>query len=80
MSLNIRAVGTNMTELSLGDKDATVIFFSYSTPVAYTKVRTGESFKTSKKFSQTTTKHINKFLAGYPAEEVSQEHIEGLLA
>jgi hypothetical protein len=76
--MNITPCGTNHTQVSTGKF---VIFVSYQTPVAYYDRTLDKTFKTSKKWSNTTTRHLNKWLAGFPssASEVSQETIDALL-
>tara|TARA_S200002703_G_scaffold121150_1_gene106998 strand:+ start:178 stop:411 length:234 start_codon:yes stop_codon:yes gene_type:complete len=73
--MKIKSVGSNMTELQL--KDAHVLF-SYETPVAACIF--GEGFvRTSQWYSQTTTRHINKWLDGVDAPEVPQSVIDALM-
>ena len=72
--MNIKPLGSNQTELEI--KGARVLF-SYSTPVACESV--GKRYKTDKKWSQTTSRHINAWLSGAEAEEVPQEFFENLL-
>lgn len=71
-----RKVGTNQTEIRMGDK---IMFFSYETIVG---LRIGEEvYYTEKKFSKTTSTHLNKWLASvYPlaAKPVCQEELERL--
>ena len=67
--MKLKQIGANQTELIL--EDGSQVFFSYETPVA---VRT-ESMHcgqnqtrvcvTTTKYSQTTSKHINKWVANY---------------
>ena len=56
--MRIKPIASNMTELSLND--GTLVLFSYQTPVASFD-RHGVSI-TNKKWSNTTTRHINKWL------------------
>lgn len=72
--VKINPLKSNMTELHLGDK---TILFSYSTPVA-AHVEGEGYYKTNKKFSVTTTKHINQWLDGAHAKSVDQEDIEAM--
>jgi len=72
--MNIKQLGSNQTELEI--KGARVLF-SYSTPVACESV--GKWYRTSKKWSNTTTRHINSWLEGAEAEAVPQEFFENLL-
>ena len=72
MKLNV--IAKNQTELTGKDK---IIFFSYNAPVvAYIN---GFWYKTNKKFSATTTRHINQYLAGQPAELKDQEFFNNLI-
>lgn len=75
-ALELRPVGSNMTEV---ETDNVVVLFSYSTPVAYMDKASGQCFRTLEQFSTTTSRHINKWLEGRPAEEVDQSQIEGLV-
>jgi hypothetical protein len=76
MALSIKPVGSNMTELHFSGG---VVLFSYRTPVACYLSGTMETFKTAKKWSVTTSKHINKWLDGVTAEEKPQEFFDGLV-
>ena len=63
--MELKQIGSNQTTLTLQiqtskGKDFTVLF-SYSTPVA-AQLPDGSYVQTAKKWSQTTTKHINKWL------------------
>lgn len=71
----ISPVGSNMTVLHGKKYD---VLFSYETPVAAKDIKTGEVFKTSKKWSATTSKHISKWLAGEKASEKPQEFFDDL--
>ena len=62
--MKISNVGSNMTELSTNS--GAVILFSYSTPVA-AMLPSGQYIKTDKKYSATTTRHVNKWLQGVSA-------------
>ena len=55
--MKLKTIQANMTELTLND--GTQVLFSYQTPVASCK--DGQFYKTEKKWSNTTTKHINKW-------------------
>ena len=52
--------GNNETEITNGKTPCESVFFSYSTPVAGLDDK--GFFKTSHKYSMTTTNHINKWL------------------
>ena len=75
VQMKLKQIGSNMTELDLG---LVQVFFSYETPVA-ARTDTGALFRTSTKYSVTTTKHINKWLQGMPAVEVPQAVISNLV-
>jgi hypothetical protein len=64
-----------MTEVRYGAK---YVLFSYQTPVAYSD-ESGACFRTNKKYSNTTSKHISKWLNGRQAIEVSQDTIDQLV-
>jgi hypothetical protein len=73
--LNLKKVGSNMTELEVGN---TSILFSYQTPVAGWDDQ--GAFRSSDWFSPTTTKHINKYLGGKDiGRVVDQKYIENLV-
>jgi hypothetical protein len=69
--IRAKSIGSNMIEVRHGDN---LFLISYNTPVAaFVK---GEFYRTTTKFSRTTSKHINKWLDGAFAREVSQGVIE----
>ena len=72
--MNINVIGSNQTELHLDNGD--IVFFSYNTPVA---ARTDSGIiKTSTKWSNTTSKHINKW--GWSGgKEVEQSVLDSLV-
>ena len=78
--MKLKQLGPNMTELRFTDH---LILFSYETPVAGWHDRL---FKTKKKYSRTTTKHINKYFRDewdvnpLSVEEVSQDYIDSLVS
>lgn len=67
--------GSNTTELQLNN--GITVLFSYNTPVACID-SFGNIYKTNKKFSSTTSKHINAF-AGKTAEEKDQAYFDELV-
>jgi len=74
--LNIKNIGSNMSELEVGGKS---ILFSYQTPVAGWDDQ--GAFRSEDFFSVTTSKHINKYLGGKDTgRKVPQSYIEGLVA
>ena len=73
--MKLNNLGNNQAELSINSVGT--VLFSYNTPVA---VRTPEGiFKTSKKWSNTTSKHINTWLDGAEAEQKPQEFFDNLI-
>lgn len=72
--MKLAKLGNNETEVQINN-DVTV-FFSYNTPVA--AHISGEGYyRTSKKWSVTTSKHINKWIDG-PAVERDQSFFDTL--
>ena len=74
--MQLTPIATNQTQLNLND--GTEIFFSYKTPVA-ARLSTYRYIRTATKWSQTTTRHINKWLEGVTAETVDQEILNNLV-
>jgi hypothetical protein len=74
--MKIKNVGSNMTELHTNE--GAVILFSYETPVA-AQLAQGGFVRTSKKWSVTTSKHINKWLDGINADLVEQAELDALV-
>jgi len=70
--MNLLNLGNNKTELTI---NGVKVLFSYNTPVACWK--NGEFFKTSKKWSNTTSKHINSWV--HLATEKPQEFFNDLV-
>jgi hypothetical protein len=62
--MKLRPIASNMTELESGDK---TVLFSYQTPVACHIAGEGY-YRTSKRWSVTTSKHIGKWLAANRAQ------------
>ena len=59
--MKIKLLGANQTEVQLSDHYETQIFFSYEQAVC---VRTANGcFVTTEKYSRTTSKHINNWVA-----------------
>lgn len=74
--MKLKSFGANRTEVDLGN--GLTVFFSYKTPVAFFREGLGY-FKTSTKWSVTTSKHINQWLDGVRAKECTQEYIDNLV-
>ena len=71
--MKLTPFGPNQTQITSGNK---TVFFSYQTPCA-ARID-GNFYRTSKKFSVTTSKHINKWLDGANAEEKDQSFFDSL--
>ena len=74
-TMKLTPIKANMTEVEIGDK---TVLFSYKTPVAYHLMGHGY-IKTNKKWSTTTTRHINQWLNGNNADEVDQNILDNLI-
>ncbi len=74
MKLTPIAANRNVISYNNGSE----VFFSYSTPVAGYHPDKGY-LRTEQWYSQTTTKHINKYLGDIPFHTVSQETINNLV-
>lgn len=70
--MQLNPIAPNQIELRVGNK---TVFFSYKTPVVVV-FDNGSVYRTNKKWSVTTSKHINKYLEGRKAELVEQAQIE----
>ena len=73
--MRAKVIGSNMAEISIADW---TILISYETPVAANH-RVRGFYRTSEKFSSTTTRHINKWLDGVRAKIVDQDFFDTLL-
>jgi hypothetical protein len=77
--MELTPIKANCTELNLSNY---IVLFSYKTPVAYFDKKIGEYYKTSTKWSRTTSKHITQWLAGKYAnepKEVPQDVLDSLV-
>jgi len=81
--MNLKPIKQNMTEVNVGTKS---ILFSYKTPVACFDYSEGAGhgvyYKTSKKWSRTTTRHINQWIPDsgeVSIQEKDQEWFDNLL-
>ena len=73
--MQLTPIASNMTEVETSEAR---ILFSYRTPVAAYVF--GEGFvRTEKWGSVTTSRHINKWLDGGTAKEVSQTYLDNLV-
>ena len=76
--MQLTPLASNMTEV---ETDLGRVLFSYRTPVAaYVYGEMGGHFvRTEKWWSVTTSRHINKWLDGGTAKEVSQTYLDNLV-
>ena len=58
--MKLNPIGANQAELVLNN--GTKVLFSFQTPVATVSCAGGLAFYTEKKFSKTTSRHINQWL------------------
>ena len=73
--MQLTPIASNMTEIETSEAR---ILFSYRTPVAAYVF--GEGYvRTEKWWSVTTSRHINKWLDGGTAKEVSQTYLDNLV-
>jgi hypothetical protein len=71
--MKLEPLSGNKNQITLAD--GTQVLFSYQTPVACW--RDGAFYKTSKKWSNTTTRHINSWV--HLATEKPQEYFDNLI-
>jgi hypothetical protein len=75
--MKIRHIGSNVREIET--ITGNVVLFSYNTPVAAC-LNDGRGFiRTSRRWSTTISKHINKWLDGAKAVEVDQDILNKLV-
>lgn len=72
--MKLTNIASNMSEVEFGRH---TVLFSYQTPVAALVM--GELYQTENKFSQTTSKHISKWLAGREAKFKPQSFFNDLV-
>ena len=75
--MKLHSFANNRTVL-IFNGGTTEVFFSYETPVAGYSDKLGY-VKTDEWYSQTTTRHINKYIDGRKHKVVSQSTINDLL-
>jgi hypothetical protein len=75
--LKLRPIASNMNLIDTPDY---LVLFSYATPVACYDKHNLDYYRTSKKWSMTTSRHINKWLDGVQAIEQPQEYFDNLLS
>jgi len=77
--MKLKQIGANQTEVQLSDHYETQIFFSYEQAVC---VRNEDGcFVTTQKYSQTTSRHINNWVANLSniIKMVPQSEIDNLV-
>lgn len=87
--MKLKAIAANMTELTVKNQNIDgKLFFSYNTPVAFIGFNSDGlalAYKTEKKWSATTSRHISKWarLHGFsednPLVGVEQSWLDGLI-
>lgn len=72
--MKVKAIGSNRTEVHT---NRGIVLVSYETPVA--ALYDGEFYRTAKRWSVTTTRHINAWLDGREAQERDQAWFDELI-
>ena len=75
ITLRAQSIGSNQLEIQHGENRYLV---SYKTPVAV-YIKNAGYFRTTTKFSRTTSKHINKWLNGAAAGDIPQNVLEDMM-
>ena len=74
--MKLTQIGSNQTEITTARGNR--VLYSYETPVAAWTEQ--GAFRTSTKYSVTTSKHINAYLGGKDVgKEVDQDWLDGLV-
>lgn len=73
--MDLKKLGNNETQVS---QNGYLVLYSYSTPVAVRHLASNQEWKTSKKWSSTTSKHINKWCS-HNAVSVTQQTLEAII-
>lgn len=72
----IKKLGNNQTQVTF--PHGLIVLYSYDTPVAIRHHASGKEYKTSKKWSRTTSKHINSW-CNPSAREIPQDAINEII-
>ena len=72
--MKLTPIAANRNVISYND--GTEVFFSYETPVAVYDSESCNYLRTSKKFSTTTSRHLNKWCGDLEVKIVDQNVIE----
>ena len=75
--MKLKKISLNETEILLNEKTPVIVFFSYNTPVA-AKVGV-KYYRTEEKHSQTTSRHLNRWLEDVKCELRPQSWFENRL-
>lgn len=75
IALRATSIGSNQLEIQHGEN---LYLVSYQTPVAV-YIKNAGYFRTTTKFSRTTSKHINKWLNGATAGDIPQNVLEDMM-
>tara|TARA_B100001989_G_scaffold121467_1_gene85611 strand:+ start:458 stop:688 length:231 start_codon:yes stop_codon:yes gene_type:complete len=73
--MQLQRLGYNQTQITLADGHQ--VFFSYETPVA-ARTPDYKYYRTDRKWSVTTSRHINKWLEGVKATTMPQQFFDTL--
>ena len=73
--MKVKQIGSNQTEIIMNNGNH--VLFSYETPVAVSTVN--GMYVTETKYSNTTTRHINKRCACIDRNMLSQTELENLI-
>ena len=76
-ALKLKPLASNMNLIDTNDY---LVLFSYATPVACYDKNTLDYYRTAKRWSMTTSRHINKWLDGVQAKEMPQNYFDNLLS
>jgi hypothetical protein len=75
IALRAFSIGSNQLEVQHGENR---FLISYKTPVAV-YIKNAGYYRTTTKFSRTTSKHINKWLDGASAGDIPQNVLEDMM-
>lgn len=74
--MKLTKLGANCTQVHVSS--GLLVLYSYDTPVAIKDLKNNIDYKTSKKWSATTSRHINKWCSP-DAISLDQRHIEMII-
>ncbi|NCC71480.1 hypothetical protein EOM09_07950 [bacterium] len=73
--MKLNTIAKDMTEIIFSDNSK--LFYSYNTPVVFISAE-NKAYKTNKRYSSTTTRHISKYLEGKMAELKEQNFFNSI--